>query len=258
MRDKGNMFVRFLVIVALILVAAAAGYGLGQSTEQSSEPTDSADSLSEPDFTSRLRETLQAHPEFVIEALRAMEERNAPTALRSAQSIQDAADLLDMAELPIRMIGNGRNSVTIYEFLDYQCGWCRRMHETLTDSRESLRIVVVDFPILGPVSERAARLSLAVSQSAPERYETFHHDLMSLPLSLKVLDDLLFEHGLDAEQINALADSTETSAIIARNHKIAQSLGIQGTPAMIIGSHLQRGALQPESLAELIAQARAQ
>ena len=61
MRDKGNMFVRFLVIVALMLVAAAAGYGLGQNTEQSSDPTDS---VSESDFTSRLREALQAHPEL--------------------------------------------------------------------------------------------------------------------------------------------------------------------------------------------------
>ena len=256
MRDKGNMFVRFLVVVALMLVAVAAGYGLGQNTKQSSDP---ADSVSESDFTSRLRETLQAHPEFVIEALRAMEAQNAQADRQpSAQNIQDAADLLDMAKLPIRVIGDGRNPVTIYEFLDYQCVWCRRMHETLTDSSESLHIVVVDFPILGAVSERAARLSLAVSQSAPEHYETFHHDLMSLPLSLEVLDALLLEHGLDTEQINAIADSAETSATIAHNHEIAQSLGIQGTPAMIIGSHLQRGALQPESLAELIAQARAQ
>ena len=256
MRDKGNMFVRFLVVVALMLVAAAAGYGLGQNTKQSSDP---ADSVSESDFTSRLRETLQAHPEFVIEALRAMEAQSAQADRQpSAQNIRDAADLLDMAKLPIRVIGDGRNPVTIYEFLDYQCGWCRRMHETLTDSSDSLRIVVVDFPILGAVSERAARLSLAVSRSAPERYEAFHHALITQPLSLEVLDALLLEHGLDVEQINTLANSAETSAIVARNRDIAQSLGIQGTPAMIIGSHLQRGALQPESLAELIAQARAQ
>ena len=256
MRDKGNMFVRFLVIVALMLVAAAAGYGLGQNTEQIPDP---ADSVSESDFTSRLREALQVHPELVIEALRAMEARNAQAARQpSAQNIRDAADLLDMAKLPIRVIGDGRNPVTIYEFLDYQCGWCRRMHETLTNSGESLHIAVVDFPILGPVSDRAARLSLAVSKLAPEHYEAFHHALMTQPLSLEALDTLLLEHGLDTKQINALADSTETSAIIARNHEIAQRLGIQGTPAMIIGSHLQRGALQLESLAELVAQARAQ
>ena len=90
-----------------------------------------------------------------------MEAQNAQAVRQpSAQNIRDAADLLDMAELPIRVIGDGRNLVTIYEFLDYQCGWCRRMHETLTDSSDSLRIVVVDFPILGAcVGEGSALVS---------------------------------------------------------------------------------------------------
>ena len=159
--------------------------------------------------------------------------------------------------------GNPQGTLTVVEFVDYNCGYCKRsaplIQELLKKDKE-IRYIYKEFPILSDTSVYASKAALAVNALEPAKYEAFHNALMAHPGALKSNDDVMNvakKQGLDWSKIVAKINDPAIDKKIATNHAIAQTLNITGTPAFIIGDQLLRGAPQSlEMLEESIKQAR--
>ncbi len=159
------------------------------------------------------------------------------------------------------MLGNPDGDVTIVEFFDYQCGYCKTMAGPMRDLVKTdgkVRWVLKEFPILGPESMVAARASLAAHRQG--KYETFHFTLMGLRgrLSEAAIWQAAAEAGLDIARLRQDMADPAIEALINTNYQLAQALQIEGTPAFAIGGTLVPGAAPKEHLSELVRRARAE
>ncbi len=210
-----------------------------------------------------MHQYLVSHPEILIEmsnALRAKQEtQQADTDKNLLQ--QHANQIFKQVDDPVT--GNPQGTLTVVEFVDYNCGYCKRsaplIQELLKKDKE-IRYIYKEFPILSDTSVYASKAALAVNALEPAKYEAFHNALMAHPGALKSNDDVMNvakKQGLDWSKIVAKINDPAIDKKIATNHAIAQTLNITGTPAFIIGDQLLRGAPQSlEMLEESIKQAR--
>lgn len=160
------------------------------------------------------------------------------------------------------VMGNPDGDVTLVEFFDYQCPFCKRMHPALTEvvaEDGNVRLVMKDWPIFGPPSLRASQLALgAVALGA---YEAVNEALMATNAKLddSEVDAAVSEAVSVDEAMEAYRDRRETwDALLDRNDFQATALGFRGTPAFAIGTTLYAGALDRDTLVEAIATARAE
>lgn len=206
-----------------------------------------------------VREYLIENPEVLVEAMQALEARREAEREAAAQSSirKNRRRIYADSEDPVG--GNPEGDVTIVEFFDYRCGFCKRaapaVEEALAKDK-GIRIVYKEFPILGPNSVLAARAALA--SRAQGRYLAFHRALMAARISYdeKSVLKLAASLGLDTARLKQDMRSPRIQAIIERNRALARSLGIRGTPAFIVGERIFPGALTPRQLARMIEQAR--
>jgi protein-disulfide isomerase len=209
-----------------------------------------------------VRAYLLKHPEVLIEARQALEARQAEAAAaRFAQALQKVREgLLDDPATPIG--GNPHGVVSVVEFFDYNCGFCRRASPTVAEiikGNPDVRLVYKELPILGDSSKFAARAALAVHRQSPELYESFHKALMSAKdkLTEGAVVDLAREVGADVERMRSHMNDLATEAHLDRNIQLANVLGIQGTPAFVIGNEYVQGAQPLAVLRSAIERARA-
>ncbi len=159
--------------------------------------------------------------------------------------------------------GNPDGNLTVVEFLDYQCGYCRRAHPELSRLIEEdgdIRWIVKETPILGPGSELAARAAIAtLIAEGPEAYTRLHDRLMTMkgPIDDAVLDDELTAAGLDPVAIRAGMDAEEVTRRLAGTRDLAQALAVSGTPTFVFGDRLVRGYLPIDQMQTLVAELRA-
>ena len=208
-----------------------------------------------------IREYLLAHPEVVTEALQEAERREQEAQRkRAAEAIR--AHLAELTQDPGSPVGgNPQGRVTIVEFFDYQCGYCKREAvelKTLLQTDSDIRLVYKDLPILGPASVFAARAALAAQKQG--KHEALHAALMAA--SEKLTDQevlrIAAQVGLDAAKLEKDMADPSVSQALDRNFRLQRALNIQGTPALIVGTELIPGAASLETLKALVARARAQ
>ena len=206
-----------------------------------------------------IRDYLIEHPEVLVEAQQAlMAKRAAEEALQARGVIGRYRDAL-FADPEAPVGGNPDGAITLVEFFDYRCGYCRRVMptlETLIAENDDLRIVYKEFPILGPESVVAARAALAAR--AESGYEAFHAALMENDGSFERAQILEIARsvGLDAERLEQDMDDPIIDELIARNSDLARALGIRGTPGFVIGEQVIGGALPLDEFRTVIADAR--
>jgi protein-disulfide isomerase len=158
--------------------------------------------------------------------------------------------------------GNPEGDVTVVEFIDYQCGFCRRAHpevQALLDGDDGVRLVTKELPILGPGSELAARAAVAtLIAEGPEAYERLGDALMTLQgeVTETSLEAALRQAELDPEAIRAGMDDEEVTRRLVETRGLAQAMGISGTPTFVIGERMVRGYMPLESMEALVAEAR--
>jgi protein-disulfide isomerase len=157
-------------------------------------------------------------------------------------------------------MGNPAGDVVVVEFFDYRCPYCKTVAGMVRDEVASdgkVRLVMKEFPILGPQSVQAARAALAAVLQ--DKYDVFHFALMTQPgdMSDTHIDTVAASVGLDVERLRRDMKSPEIAAAIDRNIALAEAVGIRGTPAFVIGKSLVPGAIDAESFRQLIADARA-
>ncbi len=244
-----------LPLVMALLVSAGLAAGNAARAEHD------AKTAAQEQIEEMIHDYLLSHPEVVLEVLdvlRGQEQANKAERERRAIAAHRQT-LLNDPTSPVT--GNANGDVTLVEFFDYHCPYCKRVMPSVMkvmDSDPGLRVVYKEFPILGPDSVLAARAALAAHQQAPEKYLKFHTELMSSRsrLNEKRILQIAREVGFDTERLKADMNSPGIEAIIERNLALARALGISGTPAFVIGEQIVPGALDVDTLRQLIAQAR--
>jgi protein-disulfide isomerase len=204
-------------------------------------------------------EYLRDHPEAVGDALRKIvAQRKAEEEERRRLNIRARAkDLTQDPGAPVG--GNPDGDVTLVEFFDYACPYCRalapQIHALLGEDKK-LRMVFKEFPILSEASALAARAALAAEKQ--HKYVDFHFALMGFhgKLTEDVVTQTAKGVGLDVERLRADMNDPEIAATIDRDRKLAEALGINGTPSFVIGDTLVPGASDVSYLKDLIQKAR--
>jgi protein-disulfide isomerase len=160
-------------------------------------------------------------------------------------------------------IGNKDGDVTMVEFFDYNCGYCKRAMNDMMDLMKrdpKLKVVLKEFPVLGPTSMEAAQVAVAVRMQDPtgKKYLDFHQKLLSGRGQADKARSLAAakEAGLDVARIEKDMASPEVRATIEENFKLAESMGMNGTPSYVIGKQVVIGAVGEDVLKEKIAIAR--
>ena len=261
MTDQAKRSRKFSVWIALIvaLLAAAAAWIIFDPGFRDARLAMFSSGMSQDEFDRRIQDYLMTHPEVIIQSVQELEVRKQREALNDAQDAlkSRAEEIFRDSAAPVG--GNVQGDVTLVEFFDYNCPYCRRMAPVLIEAENAdpqLRIAFKEFPILGPGSEFAARAALASQRQG--RYEEFHHALMGA--KEKVDETLVLATaaslGLDVNRLKSDMQDPAIQATIDRNMALATALRITGTPGFIIGDQIVRGATELNVLQGLIGQAR--
>ena len=202
---------------------------------------------------------IRTHPEVIEQSLQALENRRAAEEQQRQKSAIAAhqQELLNDPSSPVS--GNQAGDVTVVEFFDYRCGYCKRAASALTELQlrdAGVRIVYKDFPILGETSELAAKAALASHLQG--KHQAFHEALLAAKddLNKDQISRIAHATGLDAARLEQDMSRPEWQTVIERNRALAKTLGISGTPAFIVGNELVPGALDLKMLQDLVAHKR--
>ncbi len=206
-----------------------------------------------------VQDYLKAHPEVIVEALQGMQQRQREAQRQQAQQALAAhrEQLLRDASSPVG--GNTRGDVTVVEFFDYACPHCKTVGASvrqLLREDPKIRLVYKELPVLGEASVTAARGARAAN--AQGKSQPFHEALMAAPgaLSEAGVFEAAAKVGLDVARLKTDMAKPEVTATIESNYKLAQALGITGTPAFVIGDGLAPGAIPLARLKDMVARAR--
>lgn len=213
---------------------------------------------SREDVEQIVRNYLLENPEVIFEAARRMEqkEKDQRQVRMTEGAAKHAADLFNRPDAVV--VGNPKGDVTIVEFFDYRCGPCRRLMPELAQLVKldgNIRLIMKEFPILSRESELAARAALAANKQG--KYWDFHLAMMKAE---EVTPDSIMATargvGVDMTRLNADMASPQVADVIARNHELADKLGIDATPTFFIGDTPHSGAMPLSELKLAVAEAR--
>lgn len=245
---------RFFKLKSALLVALCAGASMSAMSAFAADPFNTAQ---KEEVQQIIKDYLMEHPEVVTDALEAQQEKLAKEAEEKArQSIMDNMASLTATDLP--SVGSADAPVTIVEFFDYNCGYCKRALpdiQEIVKENDQARFVFIDMPILGPTSATAAQYALAAHNQG--KYFEYHAALMEdrSPKDADSLAKIGKDLGLDVEKLKQDADSQEIRATLSENMRMASQIGIHGTPAFIVNGKLFRGYIGKDGLDTEIRQA---
>ncbi len=218
-----------------------------------------ADELDEDRVKELVLETILENPSIVMEAVAILEKQQSAAAnVARAEVLTNQRDLLELdPNAPV--LGNLEGDVTVVEFFDYNCPYCRRaMDEVkgLLKEDTNVRLVYREWPILGEGSVFAAKAALAAREQG--KYEAFHWALMGLKGRAEEANVLRVaaEVGLDVDQLRRDMDAPEIDEHLVTSMNLAQSLGFNGTPSFVVGEQLVPGFVEKSELVKAVETAR--
>ena len=245
--------IRTLLQAAAISLAALPALALDLETMSDSE---------RETFRAEVRSYLLDHPEVIMEAVELLQQRDA-----AAEAAHDLAlvkafsdEIFDDGYSWVG--GNPDGDITLVEFVDYRCGYCRKAHEevkALVKGDGNIRLIYKELPILGEGSVQSSRFAIAVKQIAGnEAYGEAHEALINLKAdpTPTVLSRLAEALGLDAAAILEQMPSASVTQEISRTRALARELSISGTPTFVMQDQLLRGYLPLEAMQSLVAEKR--
>jgi protein-disulfide isomerase len=235
-------------LCAVALLTATNGHAQETSTP-------SAD----PALEQAIRDYILAHPEVIAESLQKYQQQQEEAQKQArAQAVKGLKpQLMNAPASPV--LGNPNGDVTVVEFLDYRCPYCKAMHQPIADmiaADGNVRVVIKEFPILGDDSLFAARAALAAGKQG--KYAEMHSALMTFKgkLSAQDVENAAGQLGLDVVRLKDDMAAPDVDQELQQNYNLAESLGINGTPAFVIGDTLIPGAIKLDDLKAHIAKAR--
>lgn len=213
-------------------------------------------------FRDEVRAYLLDNPEVLIEAMDVLQQREEEAALaRDTEYLTVNKDLI-FANANDWVSGNPEGDITLVEFMDYRCGYCRQAYaevDELVKTDGKIRFVVKEFPILGDASMLSAQFAIALRQlHGDEAYGKAHDALMRLrgEPTPETLTRLAKDLGLEAKPILDRMQAPEVLAVIQANYRMAEQLEITGTPAFIMGDTVMRGYAPLEEMRKFVAEER--
>lgn len=214
-------------------------------------------------FRQEVRAYLLENPSVLMEAIAVLEGQQQQAQVQMDDGlVQSYKDML-VNDGHSWVGGNPEGDITIVEFIDYRCGYCRRAFEdveTIVANDGNIRFIVKEFPILGEQSLLSSKLAIAVKALyGDETYKTMHDVLIALnsELTPDTITRLASAYELDATALMAEMESAETAAIIDANRALGNLMQISGTPTFVIGDRMVRGYVPAEQMLRIIADERA-
>jgi protein-disulfide isomerase len=210
-----------------------------------------------------IREYLVQHPEVLQDAINELEKKQAAEEADKKQAaVKDNASTIFNSSRQVT-VGNAQGDVTFVEFFDYNCGYCKRAMADMLDLMKTdpkLKVVLKEFPVLGPGSLEAARVAIAarMQDKGGKKYLDFHQKLLGgrgqadKARAMAAAKDA----GFDVARLEKDMASDEVKATIDENLKLAEKLGLNGTPSYVIGDNIVVGAVGLDALKEKVNTAR--
>lgn len=213
-------------------------------------------------FNQAVRDYLVANPDVLIESYATLQRQE--EAAKADQETQMLADNYDsIFNDPNSWVGgNPEGDITVVEFIDYRCGYCRKAWEEvdqLIRTDGNIRFVLKEFPILGDQSVLASRFAIAVRMlHGDEAYSKTHDALLTMRADTtpETLTRLAGELGFDPGPLAEKMNSDEVAAVIAANHQLGNALEVSGTPTFVVGGTMVRGYLPLDGMQQIVAEAR--
>jgi protein-disulfide isomerase len=206
-----------------------------------------------------IHDYLLHNPDILIEALRGAEDKlNREADAKAANVISDrGTEIFDDPATPVG--GNPRGDVTIVEFFDYRCPYCKQVLpslQTLLKEDRKLRFVYKELPVLGSQSVTAAHAALAAQRQG--KYEAFHNAMMATKgqITEETVYKVAASVGLDVDRLKQDMSAPEIGKALKANLALADALNIRGTPGFIVGKHVVPGAVDLDALRSMVADAR--
>ena len=237
------------VAVAMLaggFLAGQPGAALADDTP-AAMTTPSADTLDRKAVETIVREYLLANPELLLEVQQALDAKQKEEQKVAQKAIIDGAKDKIYKSAHDGIVGNPNGKVTIVEFFDYNCGYCKRAIEdmqAMTAADPDLRFVLKEFPILGPESQKASVVSMAFHNLMPEKYGEFHNQLLGghgragEATAIKIAVSL----GADEAKLREAMKDPKITEIFNETYDLANKLSITGTPSYVIGNEVVFGA----------------
>ena len=231
------------IMLAGVLIA---GIAIGMvSTNQNNTATGNVDS--------QIEAYIRANPGLILEVVTQYNME------RAEQEREQAVNLVKLDDGKT-ILGNPDGDFTIYEFSDYNCGYCKRAFndvQELIASDGNIRVVIKEFPILSETSKQAAEISMAAAELG--KFEEIHTALMTWQgrLDDSVFDQVIRDAGLNRDDINAIIAKGEIEEKLASIRQAAQAIQVSGTPGFVIGNAIVPGAISSQEMAKIVAEERA-
>lgn len=244
--NKSNSII--IVLLVLILVAVIGVMFLKFRTGTS-------DNTSMASFESKVEAFLMNNPKVVVNALEKHYRKEKELEISKRQDTLKSKQ--DELHEDSPFIGNANSDIVVVEFFDYNCGYCKKALETINElvaKNPDVKVVFKDFPILGPQSMLLAQASVAAFEINPNKYFDAHKVLMSVgrSASREEIITKLSEIGFNSAELSQKMDSREVKKTLSENRKLAQELGIGGTPAFILNDQFIDGFVDYNRLVQII------
>jgi len=238
---------RFFAVFLILFAAPALAQNLSSADKDA--------------INAQIRAYILENPEIIVEAMQVLEQRE-----QNAKANADR-DLVASMRGPLEddgyslIAGNPDGDVTLIEFLDYRCGYCKQAHDgvkALIASDPNIKFIIKEFPILGPESTFASRAAMATLKQGADAYLKFndammrHRGNLDQPTVMRIAGEI----GVDQAQLAEDIQDPQIAANIRKTYSLARRLDISGTPAFIIGDTVVRGFLPYDSLKEIVEEQR--
>ena len=206
------------------------------------------------EFDQNIKKFIEENPDYILGVLREYQlEQNKLEQEKTNQKNISSIKNLNLAYHPM-YLGDSNSAKVIYEFVDYNCGYCQKFHQELINVMKdnSLKLVIIQMPILGNFSEELTKLALASSLQG--QFKVVHNYLYSTERKSKMEDILadLFLRGVDLDILKNDLDSQEVSDFLSIHRSYADEFKFTGTPATIIGNQIIPGFIDADKITEIL------
>ena len=206
------------------------------------------------EFDQNIKKFIEENPDYILGVLREYQlEQNKLEQEKTNQKNMSSIKNLNLAYHPM-YLGDSNSAKVIYEFVDYNCGYCQKFHQELINVMKdnSLKLVIIQMPILGNFSEELTKLALASSMQG--QFKVVHNYLYSTERKSKMEDILadLFLRGVDLDILKNDLDSQEVSDFLSIHKSYADEFKFTGTPATIIGNQIIPGFIDADKITEIL------
>lgn len=247
-----SVFSRCVILTALAIASGPMVSAIAADAPATGAPGKAA-------IEAVVHDYLMAHPEVIIEAVQNYQEKLESEKDSAAKMalIERTPQLLHDPESQV--LGNAQSDCVIVEFFDNQCPYCQANEpelQKLLKQDARVKLVLKEFPILGPISVTAAKAALASAKQG--KYFQFHEALLAHKGhydKASLVDDIAKSAGLDLDKLHKDMDAPEIAAELAKNIDLGKALNITGTPGFVIGDQIVPGAANMEELKKYVANA---